>query len=263
MIAHDLHPEYLSTKYTIERGVDPAVTLVGIQHHHAHVASCLVDNAHIGPAIGVALDGLGYGEDGTLWGGEVLVADLVSFERVGHFESRHARRGDSHPPALADGRVLPRPGLRRRRPRETADPAAPRRGLGTGRSAGPGRAGERADLERRAALDTVSAIVCGRDTVNYEGQAAVELEQLADPRERSSYPVPVEDAGSNGRFRVMVGGLVRLVVADMEKATEPALIAARFHNALAEALVAACRRARELSGLATVALSGGVFRTSY
>jgi hydrogenase maturation protein HypF len=124
------------------------------------------------------------------------------------------------------------------------------------------RAGRASALTSSAGrlFDAVSAIVCGRDTVNYEGQAAVELEQLADPRERSSYPVPLEDAGGSGQFRVMVGGLVRLVVQDVENATEPAVVAARFHNALADALVAACRRARELSGLATVALSGGVFQ---
>ena len=261
VIAHDLHPEYLSTKYAIERGVDPAVTLVGIQHHHAHVASCLVDNAHIGPAIGVALDGLGYGEDGTLWGGEVLVADLVSFERVGHFEQvampggvtairQPWRMAASYLDLAFAGDVPARLPIRQRHEEAWGPVAA------------LARAGRASALTSSAGrlFDAVSAIVCGRDTVNYEGQAAVELEQLADPRERSSYPVPVEDAGSNGRFRVMVGGLVRLVVADMEKATEPALIAARFHNALAEALVAVCRRARELSGLATVALSGGVFQ---
>ena len=82
VVAHDLHPEYLSTKYALERdGVD----LVGVQHHHAHVASCLADNAETGPVIGVAFDGLGYGDDGTLWGGEVLVADLSDYRRVGHF----------------------------------------------------------------------------------------------------------------------------------------------------------------------------------
>ncbi len=83
LVAHDLHPEYLSTKYTTDLG---GVELVGVQHHHAHVAACLADNGETGPAIGVAFDGLGYGTDGTIWGGELLLADLTWFERLGHFE---------------------------------------------------------------------------------------------------------------------------------------------------------------------------------
>jgi hydrogenase maturation protein HypF len=82
VVAHDLHPEYLSTKYALGR---EAVELMGVQHHHAHVASCLADNGERGPVIGVAFDGLGYGEDGTLWGGEILVADLSDYRRLGHF----------------------------------------------------------------------------------------------------------------------------------------------------------------------------------
>ncbi|MGH3742857.1 MAG: carbamoyltransferase HypF, partial [Micromonosporaceae bacterium] len=83
VIAHDLHPEYLSTKHALEA---PDVELIGVQHHHAHIASCLVDNGEVGPVLGVAFDGLGHGVDGTLWGGEFLVADLAGFHRVGHLE---------------------------------------------------------------------------------------------------------------------------------------------------------------------------------
>src|SRR6202043_1409184 len=80
LVAHDLHPEYLSTKLAMELGLPT----LGVQHHHAHVASCLVDHGGSGPVLGVAFDGLGYGGDGTFWGGEFLVADLGGFERVGH-----------------------------------------------------------------------------------------------------------------------------------------------------------------------------------
>jgi hydrogenase maturation protein HypF len=84
VVAYDLHPEYLSTKYALERD---GVELLGVQHHHAHLASCLADNGYQEQVIGVAFDGLGYGTDGTMWGGEFLVADLIDFERVGHFET--------------------------------------------------------------------------------------------------------------------------------------------------------------------------------
>ena len=104
-VAHDLHPEYLSTKYALEReGVD----LVGVQHHHAHIVSCLADNGETGPVIGVAFDGLGYGDDGTLWGGEILVADLAQLPT-----SRppgpgpDAGRDGRHKTAVAHGRLLP------------------------------------------------------------------------------------------------------------------------------------------------------------
>jgi hydrogenase maturation protein HypF len=83
VVAHDLHPEYLSTKYALELD---GVELEGVQHHHAHVAACLADNGEAGPVIGVAFDGLGFGTDGTIWGGELLVADLEGFRRAGHLE---------------------------------------------------------------------------------------------------------------------------------------------------------------------------------
>ena len=93
LVAHDLHPDYLSTKYAVDLadgdladGELTDVELVGVQHHHAHIASCLADNQADGPVIGVAFDGTGYGVDGTIWGGEFLVADLISFERAGFLE---------------------------------------------------------------------------------------------------------------------------------------------------------------------------------
>ena len=90
VVAFDLHPEYLSTKYALDlKGVE----FVGVQHHHAHIAACLADNGEQGPAIGVAFDGLGFGLDGTIWGGEFLIADLAKFERVGHLEASRCRVG--------------------------------------------------------------------------------------------------------------------------------------------------------------------------
>jgi hydrogenase maturation protein HypF len=86
LVAYDLHPEYLSTKHALALESD-GLDAIGVQHHHAHIASCLADNGVSGPVIGVAYDGTGFGPDGTIWGGEILVADLLSYTRVGHFEA--------------------------------------------------------------------------------------------------------------------------------------------------------------------------------
>jgi hydrogenase maturation protein HypF len=254
VVAHDLHPEYLSTKYALDR---PDVELVGVQHHHAHIASCLADNDHPGPVIGVAFDGTGYGPDGTIWGGELLVADLTGYARGGHLAGVPMPGGESairQPWRMAvayldaafagtppdDLRVL------------TGNPTWPQ-------VAALARAGRYAPVTSSAGrlFDAVAAVLGIRDTVTYEGQAAIELEQRADPHETGGYPVGLDGAEP---LRIAGTDLVRAVVADLRAGTDPATIAARFHNGLADAVVRACARIRDDTGLSTVALSGGVFQ---
>ncbi|WP_207892894.1 carbamoyltransferase HypF [Micromonospora sp. MW-13] len=254
IVAHDLHPEYLSTKYALQR---EDVELLGVQHHHAHIASCLADNADPGPVIGVAFDGLGYGPDGTLWGGELLAADLTGFERVGHLGAVPMPGGAAavHEPwrmaaAYLDeiyGDAVPDlPVLRRHERHWPAVVGLARTGTNSPRTSSAGRL-----------FDAVSAILGLHDRVTYEGQAAIALEQRADPDERGGYrveaagPVPLRDAGR---------GLVRCVVDDLLAKVDPSRIAARFHHGLADAVVRAAGTVRESTGLATVALSGGVFQ---
>ena len=179
-VAHDLHPEYLSTKYALEReGVD----LVGVQHHHAHIVSCLADNGETGPVIGVAFDGLGYGDDGTLWGGEILVADLVSV----------TNESATWSPSLMPGgtAAIKQPWRMAASYLDLAFDGAPPASLGVaqrhqdqwGAVVALARTRTASPMTSSAGrlFDAVAAMVCGRDSVNYEGQAAVELEQLADP----------------------------------------------------------------------------------
>jgi hydrogenase maturation protein HypF len=257
VVAHDLHPEYLSTKYALELD---GVELEGVQHHHAHVASCLADNGEPGPVIGVAFDGLGFGADRTIWGGELLVADLEGFRRAGHLEVVPLPGGAAaikEPWRMAaawldtalEGQVPERLGVvGRHRDRWEPVVALARSGTAAPPTSSAGRL-----------FDAVAAILGVRDAVNYEGQAAVELEQLADPDERSAYPAGVAAAGG-GPLRLGGSDLVRAVVEDLEAGVAPPRIAARFHNGLAAATVTACAAIREERGLGTVALSGGVFQ---
>jgi hydrogenase maturation protein HypF len=255
IVAHDLHPEYLSTKHALGLdGLEP----VGVQHHHAHVASCLADNGETGPAIGVAFDGLGFGTDGTLWGGEFLVAELAWFDRAGSL------------------RPVPMPGgvAAIREPwrmaacyLDLAFEGSPPRGLGVVRDnrdrwdgvLAVARAGVNAPATSSVGrlFDAAAAILRVRDRINYEGQAAVELEQLADTSERGGYPVAVEEGPP---FRVQGIDLVRAVAEDLLAGTPPPVVAARFHNAIAWVVLACCQRVRGSTGLGTVALSGGVFQ---
>jgi len=259
VLAHDLHPEYLSTKWAVDRAAsDPGLALVAVQHHHAHLASCLADNGEEGPVIGVVFDGLGYGVDGTLWGGEVLVADLVGFDREAHLEPVPMPGGAA---AIAEPWRMALSWLEA----TYGDDLPP--GLGV-RERWSGPWGAVLDMARRGVnspltssvgrlFDAVSCLCGLRDVVTYEGQAAVELEQAADPTEEGSYPtglrlgVPVRLVGTD---------LVRAVVSDLVHRVPVPTVAGRFHNGLADAVADLCAAIGARTGLSTVALSGGVFQ---
>jgi hydrogenase maturation protein HypF len=251
LLAHDLHPEYLSTKYALEMSAARDLPLAGVQHHHAHIASCMADNEWTGPVIGVAFDGTGYGLDGTLWGGEFLVADLTGFERAGHLLPVPLPGGAMairEPWRMAAAYDVPA-GLdvaRRNAARWDAVVAMGRRGVGSPPTSSAGRL-----------FDAVAAVLGVRDRVNYEGQAAIELEQRADARERGTYPALLSDGSP---FTIRGADLVAAVVADLRAGAGVPAIAGRFHNAVAGLVAAGAVRLRETTGLTTVALSGGVFQ---
>ncbi|GII23773.1 carbamoyltransferase HypF [Planosporangium mesophilum] len=256
VIAHDLHPEYLSTKYALDQ------TAIGhrvpVQHHWAHIASCLVDNGEVEPVIGVAFDGLGYGEDATIWGGEFLAADLTSFERVGLLEPVRMPGGVAAirqpwrmAAAYLDAAFAGDP------PRDLA--VAERNASTWDAVLAVGRSGLNSPLTSSAGrlFDAVGALLGVRDVISYEGQAAVELEQRVDPHADGAYEVGFAE----GRpFRVRGADLVRAVVADLHRHVPVETIAMRFHRGMATAIVAGAERARAATGLSAVALSGGVFQ---
>ena len=249
VVAHDLHPEYLSTKYALDTdGVD----LVGVQHHHAHIASCLADNGVADTVIGVAFDGTGYGPDGTIWGGEFLVADLVDYQRLGHLALVPMPGGVSAirqpwrmAAAYLDAAGVDPSGLDvfRRNESRWSDVVKLARSTLATRTSSAGRL-----------FDAAAAVLGLRDEINYEGQAAIELEQHADPAERGCYPVGV--AG----FEVSGVELIGAVAEDLGRGTAVPVIAGRFHNSVASAIVTVCERIAADTGLRTVALSGGVFQ---
>ncbi|WP_237107469.1 carbamoyltransferase HypF [Nonomuraea sp. MG754425] len=252
IVAHDLHPDYLSTKHALEI---PGVEHVGVQHHHAHIASCLADNGDPGPVIGVAFDGLGYGTDGTLWGGEFLRADLIGFERLGHLAQVPMPGGVAaiRQPWRMTAAYLrdDHPGLGVARRNAEHWPGVLRMaatGLNSPLTSSAGRL-----------FDAVSALLGIRDKITYEGQAAIELEQRADLSETGVYQADITTAGP---LVVQGGDLVRAAAADLAAGVDPAVIAGRFHNGVAAAITRACAALRQSTGLTAVALSGGVFQNA-
>ncbi|ONH54062.1 carbamoyltransferase HypF [Frankia sp. CcI49] len=290
LVAHDLHPEYLSTKWALEQ----ELPVVGVQHHHAHIASCLADNGQRGPVLGVAFDGLGFGLDGTLWGGEFLWADLTGFTRVAHFEPVALPGGAAAiraPWRMAAAYLqaagvdhVERLGVARRneawwdavtslaRACSATSPATPSALATPDTPPTPTPLAPRTSSVGRL-FDAVAALVGVRDTIRYEGQAAIELEQLAAPGDHGAYPsgagrgalargTRVGGAPGTDALVLSGAGLVRDVVADLRAGATPEVVAARFHTTLARLTVDTCVALRErLFGTepGTVALSGGVF----
>ncbi len=263
-VAADMHPDYLSTRWAHE---ESGLPVVEVQHHHAHVAACLAENGSPGPAIGLALDGIGYGPGGEVWGGEVLVADLVDYERAGHLEPVRMPGGDAaseEPRRMAaayaaqvwgDEWPMRAPKLFEFASRDEAAFWVEMAGKGVNSplTTSAGR------------LFDAAACALGLRGVNaYEGQAACELEGVADPTERGAYDARVERDGDDDKGKVVIRGsdLFSSVAEDAARGVEAGAVAARFHNGFADALSRACELVREDTGLGKVALSGGVFQNA-
>jgi hydrogenase maturation protein HypF len=260
IVAHDLHPLYLSTRYA--RGLT-GVRLMGVQHHHAHIAACLAENRRTDRVIGIALDGTGYGPDGAIWGGELLVADLAGFSRAGHFAPVRLPGGEA---AVKDPGRMAMAYLYELYGEDFLHPA---RRLGLEYSPLEERIlsrqlaeGLNSPLTTSAGrlFDAVAAVLDVCRTRTYEGQPAMELEMVADEAEAGFYPATVKTTPAALILDTLA--ISRGVVADCLAGVAPAIIAGRFHHSLARLLADACGLIRERTGLSLVALSGGVMQNA-
>ncbi|HEV2874234.1 MAG TPA: carbamoyltransferase HypF [Thermoleophilaceae bacterium] len=262
LVAHDLHPDYLSTKDALER---VGVEHVGVQHHHAHLAACLAEHGETGPAVGAIFDGTGYGPDRTVWGGELLVGGLDGFERAGWLWPVRLPGGAQairEPWRMACAWLVAaqeaEPGLPRtlasaiEHPQWRAVAELARSGLASPMTTSMGRL-----------FDAVAALCGVRATVNYEGQAAAELEAIADRGEKGAYPLPLRPADGPppaGDPRLVLDARETVLAILRDLSAGPAMVSARFHNTVAAATAEACGRVAAARGLDTVVLSGGVFQ---
>jgi hydrogenase maturation protein HypF len=253
-IAHDLHPGYLTTQYALRV---PDLEKIGVQHHHAHIASCMAENGLRGKVIGVALDGTGYGTDGQIWGGEFLVADYGGFERRAHLRYVPLAGGD------AAVRQPWRPALAYLA--DTFGPAAEFPVLALWRDVPESqRKLVRSMIAHRVntietsscgrLFDAVASLVGLRQEIDFEGQAAIELETIAADGVADGYAFGLD--GDTVDFRPAI----ERIVAEVRARMPAAVIAARFHNTVAEAIVEVCRRLRAGETLNRVCLSGGTFQ---
>jgi len=268
LLAADLHPRYLSTEYALRRhrGELPgreAVPIVRVQHHHAHVAACLAENAHAGEAIGLVCDGVGYGDDGAVWGCEVLRADFAGYERLGHLRYLPLIGGDAAAsetwrPAVAALNEAFGEGFRKYLPLgafalEEDRLAAAEQILTIGANTPPA-----SSLGRW--FDAVAWLTGVAAENRYEGEAPMRLEAAVRPGVEAAYPYRFEAAGP---FQIDLRSMTEAIIADLAKGTAAGEAAAKFHNTAAAFLRDAARRAREVTGLATVALTGGCFANRY
>jgi hydrogenase maturation protein HypF len=279
-IAHDAHPDYLSTRWAAEQ-VDTGVIngeedtllsgegklsglpLIPVQHHHAHLAACLADAGVKGPALGVTWDGTGYGTDGTVWGGEFLLGDAARFDRVAHLRAFRLPGGDA---AV-------------REPRRTAvsllwevfgdevfawDDVVPVRDFSSQDRRILGRMlqqGVNSPLTTSAGrlFDGIAALAGFHLRVSYEGQAAMALEYAAGTeRAAGAYPLPLVEQTTDGMMTFVLDWhpLVRAVLDDLRRRSPVSIISARFHNALAQSILGVAQRV----GVERVALTGGCFQ---
>lgn len=254
-IAHDLHPDYVSTRYAVSRAQSHGMRSIAVQHHHAHLTSCMAEHGLTGKVIGVSFDGTGFGTDGHVWGGEFLIGDYHEFTRAAHLRYVGMPGGEQairEPWRMAVSHLLDAdcdPGLVRPRLDLIALRATMRmleRRFNTPLTSSAGRL-----------FDAVASLVGVRDRVSHEGQAAMELEWLAQQSDDgNAYGFTVTDSSPNV---IDTRAVIASVAEDVARGIPPVFIARRFHTTLVSIILDVCRRIRCDTGIERVTLSGGVF----
>jgi hydrogenase maturation protein HypF len=263
---HDMHPGYWSTRMALTSGIERRIA---VQHHHAHIASCMAENHLRDKVIGVAFDGTGYGTDGRVWGGEFLVADFAGFERRAHLRNVLMPGGDA---AVRQPWRMALSYLRDTFGQQIPEQVSLFPGV-------PDKQVELVDAMLARRIQTVETSSCGRlfdavaallglaTEVTFEGQAAIALEteavRTARPgsgHDAEQYDFNIEDAEPMAiDLRPALMGIVK----DIRAGRLAGVISARFHTTLSAAIVETCRRIRETDGLQQVCLSGGTFQNLY
>ncbi len=259
-IARDLHPDYLSSRYAQTRAQEEDLPIINIQHHHAHLAACLADNRWQSddPVIGVILDGTGLGTDGRIWGGEFLYGNYTGFERLAHLDYYPLPGGDSavrQPKRLAAA-YLKQAGI------PWHETLPPIQALNEQEKA---IIGAQIDKDINCPytssmgrlFDAIASLIGLRQIVNYEAQAAIELEQNIDPSVHDNYPYDFD-----GEI-ISPAPLLNAAAADIQAGVGTGPIAAKFHNTIVHMVVEVSREISRITGSKTVALSGGVWQNMY
>jgi len=247
LLVHDLHPDYLSTRYALEKDMPR----LAIQHHFAHALSCMAEYGLEGPVLGIIMDGTGFGEDATVWGCEFLEVRVDGFFRLGHLRYIEMPGGEKaiREPWRMGAIYLERAfegNLMMERYKELGWDLLKegvKKGLNAPLCSSMGRL-----------FDAVSSLLGLRDMVNYEGQAAIELEAIADPKAQGDYPFEMRE------YVVDPLPMIRAIVRDLEAGVNKGQIAMRFHRTVSKMILKVAQRAREERGLQEVVLSGGCFQ---
>lgn len=259
-IAADLHPDYLATRFAVKRAQEESLPFIKIQHHHAHLAACLADNGwnRDEPVIGVSFDGTGYGSDKAIWGSEFLVGGYKSYQREAHLKYVPLPGGDAAVRKVARMALahLWAAGMEWEPDLEPVMALCPEertvlsgqlaRGLNSPPTSSMGRL-----------FDAAAAMLGVRQAATYEGQAAIELEMLADPAEDSAYSLPFEDG------IIDPAPMWQELLRDWRSGTSIHQISARFHNGIARMTVEVCTALKQNCGSNVVALSGGVWQNMF
>ena len=257
VVAHDLHPDYLSTRFACQLA---HVERIAVQHHHAHIAACMAENELRDKVIGVAFDGTGYGTDGRIWGGEFLVADLARFDRRAHLRYVPLAGGDAavrEPWRAALSYLIETFGVVPDLPifhkvaekeREIVE-ALIRRRRNTVETSSCGRL-----------FDAVAAIVGLAAKVSFEGQAAIQLETVADAEMTTHYPFEIE---MSEPWQIDMRPAIREIANEVRRGAPAAGVSTKFHNTMAAAVAEVCLLLRRSDGLNRVCLSGGTFQNAF